>query len=81
MTVARVITQQSAENAAYVRGLLRRKQPAFSEALELALTLAELTCLKCRADEHWSTRSPVARLSAAASRQSRVVASPAALET
>jgi len=48
--MARVSTQQRTENAAYVRVLLRRKQPAFSEALELALMLAELeqTCLKCR---------------------------------
>ncbi len=33
------------------------------------------------ADEYWSTRAPAARLSAAASRQSRVVASRTALET
>ena len=40
--MTRVITQQSAENTAYVRGLLREKQPGFSAALELALMLAEL---------------------------------------
>jgi len=33
------------------------------------------------ADEYWSTRAPAARLAAAASRQSRVVASRAVLET
>lgn len=33
------------------------------------------------ADEYWSTRAPAVRLSAAASRQSRVVASRTALET
>jgi pyridoxamine 5'-phosphate oxidase len=33
------------------------------------------------ADEYWSTRAPAARLSAAASRQSRVVASRTVLET
>jgi len=33
------------------------------------------------ADEYWSTRAPAARLSAAASRQSRVLASRTALET
>ena len=38
----KVITQQSAENMAYVRRLLREKQPEFSAALELALMLAEL---------------------------------------
>ena len=40
--MTRVITQQSAENMAYVRRLLRRNQPGFSAALELALTTAEL---------------------------------------
>jgi len=40
--MTRVITQQSAENMAYVRRLLREKQPGFSAALELALVLAEL---------------------------------------
>jgi pyridoxamine 5'-phosphate oxidase len=33
------------------------------------------------ADQYWSTRAPAARLTAAASRQSRVVASRSALET
>jgi WhiB family transcriptional regulator, redox-sensing transcriptional regulator len=42
MAMARVITQQSAENMAYVRRLLGEKQPGFSAALELALMLAEL---------------------------------------
>jgi hypothetical protein len=54
-----VITRQSAENMAYVRGLLRRKQPGFSAALELALALAEIEfigscgsrrCLSVRAE-------------------------------
>jgi len=39
--MTRVINQQSAENVAYVRRLLGRRQPGFSAALELALTLAE----------------------------------------
>ena len=49
--MARVITQQSAENMEYVRGLLGEKQPGFSAALELALMLAELELghLRCRA--------------------------------
>jgi len=42
MAMTRVITQQSVENMTYVRRLLREKQPVFSEALELALMLAEL---------------------------------------
>jgi WhiB family redox-sensing transcriptional regulator len=42
MAMTRVITQQSAENMAYVRRLLGEKQPGFSAALELALMLAEL---------------------------------------
>jgi len=39
------LTQQSAENMAYVRRLLGQKQPGFSAALELALmlTVLELT--------------------------------------
>lgn len=40
--MARVLTQQSAENMQYVRELLHQKQPGFSAALELALALAEL---------------------------------------
>lgn len=40
--MTRVITQQSAENMAYVPRLLGEKQPGFSAALELALMLAEL---------------------------------------
>ena len=36
-----VITDQSRENAAYVRRLLRQKQPGFSAMLELAVLLAE----------------------------------------
>ena len=40
--MTRVITQQSSENLAYVRWLLGEKQPGFSDALELALMLAEL---------------------------------------
>jgi hypothetical protein len=42
MAMTRVITQQSAENLAYVRRLLGEKQPGLSDALELALMLAEL---------------------------------------
>ena len=42
MAITKVITRQSAENMAYVRRLLREKQPGFSAALELALMLAEL---------------------------------------
>jgi hypothetical protein len=42
MAMTRVITQQSAENMAHVRRLLGEKQPGFSDALELALMLAEL---------------------------------------
>ena len=42
MAMTRVITQQSAENMAYVRRLLGEKQPEFSTALELALMLAEM---------------------------------------
>ena len=37
-----VINEQSRQNTAYVRRLLRQKQPAFSAALELAVLLAEL---------------------------------------
>ncbi len=37
-----VITQQSAENMASVRRLLREKQPGFSAALEMALMLVGL---------------------------------------
>jgi hypothetical protein len=42
MAMTRVITQQSTENMAYVRTLLRQRQPGFSAALELALMMAEL---------------------------------------
>jgi hypothetical protein len=42
MAMTTVITRQSAENMAYVRTLLRRNQPGFSAALELALMMAEL---------------------------------------
>jgi hypothetical protein len=41
-TMTRVTTQQSTENMAYVRRLLRHQEPEFSAALELALLLAEL---------------------------------------
>lgn len=37
-----VINEQSTKNIAYVRSLLRQKQPGFSAALELAVLLAEL---------------------------------------
>ena len=37
-----VITEQSADNMAYVRRLLHRKQPGFSATLELAVVLAAL---------------------------------------
>ena len=37
-----VITQQSRQNTAYVRRLLRQKQPGLAAALELAVLLAEL---------------------------------------
>jgi hypothetical protein len=40
MTMAEVISQQSAQNRKYVRRLLREKQPGFSAALELAMDLA-----------------------------------------
>jgi hypothetical protein len=40
--MAKLITQQGTENMAYVRRLLRQKQPGFSAALEFALVLAEL---------------------------------------
>jgi hypothetical protein len=36
------ITQQSRQNTAYVRRLLRQKQPGLAAALELAVLLAEL---------------------------------------
>jgi hypothetical protein len=39
MTMAKVITRQSAENMEYVRKLLKQKQPAFPAALELAADL------------------------------------------
>jgi hypothetical protein len=42
MTMETVITEQSTQNMAYVRRLLRQKQPDFSAALELAALLAEL---------------------------------------
>jgi hypothetical protein len=35
------VADQSAENTAYVRRLLRQKQPGFAAALELAVLLAE----------------------------------------
>ena len=38
--MAKVISQQSAQNREYVRRLLREKQPGFSAALELAMNLA-----------------------------------------
>jgi hypothetical protein len=41
MTMETVISEQSTENMAYVRRLLRQKQPGFSAALELAVLLAE----------------------------------------
>jgi hypothetical protein len=41
MTIDIAITERSTENMAYVRGLLRQKQPAFSAVLELAVMLAE----------------------------------------
>jgi hypothetical protein len=40
--MATVINQQSAENMAYVRRLLKEKQPGFAAALELALAVTEL---------------------------------------
>jgi len=36
-----VITQQSRQNTAYVRRLLRQKQPGLAAALKLAVLLAE----------------------------------------
>jgi hypothetical protein len=36
-----VTAEQSTENMAYVRRLLRQKQPGFAAALELAVLLAE----------------------------------------
>jgi hypothetical protein len=36
-----VISEQSTENMAYVRRLLRQKEPGFAAALELAVLLAE----------------------------------------
>jgi hypothetical protein len=41
MTMNIVVTDRRTENMAYVRRLLRQKQPAFSAALELAVLLAE----------------------------------------
>jgi hypothetical protein len=41
MAMTTVITQQGAENRAYVRTLLRLNQPGFSAALESALMMAE----------------------------------------
>lgn len=41
MTMETVITERSTENMAYVRRLLRQKQPGFSVALELAVLLTE----------------------------------------
>jgi hypothetical protein len=41
MAMPGVVTQQSTENMAYVRRLLRQTQPGFSAALESALLLAE----------------------------------------
>ena len=38
----RMITPQSRENMAYVRRLLRLREPGFSAALDLALVLAEV---------------------------------------
>jgi len=43
MTTEMAITEQSTENMAYVRRLLRQKQPAFSAALESAVMFALLT--------------------------------------
>lgn len=40
--MTRMITPQSRENMAYVRRLLRLRQPGFSAALDLALVLAEV---------------------------------------
>jgi hypothetical protein len=41
MAMETVITERSTENMAYVRRLLRQKQPGFSAALELAVLLAD----------------------------------------
>jgi len=59
MAMTTVITQQSAENMAYVRALLRRRQPGFSAALEVALMMAELelTCPEMPCDSSASERS------------------------
>jgi len=40
-TTATPVNDQARDNKAYVRGLLRRKQPGFAAALESAVTLAE----------------------------------------
>ena len=53
--MAKLITQQGTENMAYVRRLLRQKQPGFSAALELALVPAELALA---ALEPWPPQMP-----------------------
>jgi len=47
-----VITEQSKQNRAYVRRLLRQKQPGFSAALELAVLLAELELDRQKCTDH-----------------------------
>lgn len=47
-----VITEQSTQNRAYVRRLLRQKQPGFSAALELAVLLAELELDRQKCTDH-----------------------------
>jgi hypothetical protein len=41
MTMAIVMTEQSAQNMDYVRRLLKQKQPGFAAALELSVDLLE----------------------------------------
>ena len=45
-------TQTGTENMAYVRTLLRQKQPGFSAALELAVLLTELELDRQRYSDH-----------------------------
>jgi hypothetical protein len=52
MTMETVITEQSTQNMAYVRRLLRQKQPGFSAALELAVLLAELELDRQKCTDH-----------------------------
>jgi hypothetical protein len=52
MVITQQSTERSAENMAYVRRLLRQKQPALSAALEWAVLLADCDLSKQKFQAH-----------------------------